>query len=302
MQLYLKRKQLFKEIEYPAYYKTPNLGKNVSVLFGVLFAFLMLYKPFGVYEPELKFNYFLICILHALSPSLIVCAYFSLLNYYRSLRSHPKKWTLFEQYFHFSVVVFLIGVASFLMRDSIYNNPGNWSLRYFWEEIRNCYLVGSLFYFHLLLANFYFRSKTSPEHPLQISPVAHQHAITKKDTTELFIQTQVKQDNFSFNPNDLLFIKAEGNYVELTTFQNQQLKTEIKRISLRQLELRLADYPFLFRCHRTYLINMMQIEKISGNSQGYVVSFKLLTDKIPVSRAQLNSFDSLYGQVRGTCP
>jgi len=300
MQLYFKREHLFKEIEYPARYKTRNLKKTAGILFGVIFAFLMLYKPFGVYEPELKYNYLLICILHALSPSFIVYIYFGLLSYYRSVRRHPQEWTLFQEYYQLLIVMFLIGVASFLMRNFIYNNPDNWSLRYFWEEIRNCYLVGSLFYVDLLLASFYFQSKAMPEHILQASPTFRKNTVKEISAIELFIYTKVKQDDFSFNPNDLLFAKADGNYVELTLSRNGRLTTELKRISLRQLESNLADYPFLFRCHRAYLVNMRQIENVSGNSQGYLVSFRLPAGKIPVSRAQLNKFDSLYEQIRGT--
>lgn len=162
MQLYFKREHLFREIEYPARYTTRNLGKTAGILFGVLFAFLMLYRPFGVYEPELKFDYSLICVFHALSPTLLVISYFSLLNYYRSVCRRLQEWTLFQEYYQLSIMLFLIGIASFLMRDFIYNNPDNWSLRYFWEEIRNCYLVGSLFYFYLLLANFISGLKQAP--------------------------------------------------------------------------------------------------------------------------------------------
>lgn len=298
MQLNLKREHLFKEVEYPSRYLTQNLVKNAGILFGILFTFLMLYKPFGVYEPELKFNYFLICILHALSPSLIIYTYFSLLNYCRSLRTHPKKWTLFQEYFQLSVVVMLIGVASFLMRDSIYNNPLNWSLQYFWEEVRNCYLVGILFYFYALLASFYFRSNTIPEHPRKIKPAIPEDTTKEIKATGLFIQTLVKQDDFSFNPNELLFVKADGNYVELTINKNGQLFTELKRISLRQLESQLAGHPFLFRCHRAYLVNIMQIGKVLGNSQGYFLSFRLPADQIPVSRMQIDSFNSLYKQAK----
>ncbi|RYE25742.1 MAG: LytTR family transcriptional regulator [Sphingobacteriaceae bacterium] len=299
MQLFIKWEHLFREIEYPARYTTRNLGKTGGILFGVLFAFLMLYRPFGVYEPELKFDYSLICFFHALSPTLLVISYFSLLNYYKSVRRRPQEWTLFQEYYQLSIMLFLIGIASFLMRDFIYKNPNNWSLRYFWEEIRNCYLVGILFYFYLLLAYFYFMSKAGVELPLQVSPVVPKRIVKVINVPELFIHTQVKQDNFCFNPNELLFVKADGNYVELTINKNGQLITELKRISLRQLESKLSEHPFLFRCHRAYLVNMMQIENVSGNSQGYLISFQQLTGKVPVSRMQLNKFDTLYKQIHG---
>lgn len=299
MELHLKRDKLFSAVQYPTRYDTKHLWKTVIIQFTILFTFLVLYRPFGVYEPELRFSYYIICGLHALSPSLIVYIYFNLLNFYRSTRRNHPQWTLFKEYYQLAIVIFIIGIASFSMRGLIYNNPYNWSLRYLWEEIRNCYLVGSLFYLFLFLANFYHKSKTVHEEIPQANPTKAENPIKGIDANEVFVNTQVKQDDFSFNPKDLLFVKAEGNYVELTTLRNEQLKTELKRISLRQLESRLVDYPFLFKCHRAYLVNLMHVEQVSGNSQGYLLSFQLPTNKIPVSRALLNSFDSRYKQIRG---
>lgn len=281
MQLQAKWAYLFKTTPYPTRYETKNLGKTTAILFSVLFVFLLLYKPFGVYEPELKFNYILICVLHALSPSLIVYTYFRLLNYVSKRRGHPQQWSLFKEYCRLALLLFLIGIASFLMRDLIYTNPDNRSLRYFWEEIRNCYLAGCLFY--VALVRFYRepRSVSKQKAPVQSS-------------ADLFITTQVKQDNFSLNPNNLLFAKAEGNYVMLTRMTNDKITTELKRISLRQLESQLSEYTFILRCHRAYLVNVLQVELVSGNSQGYTLTFKQHHSEVPVSRAQLNKFDELY--------
>jgi hypothetical protein len=201
-----KREELFKQIAYPARYKNRNLGKTACIQFFVLFIFLLLYKPFGVYEPEMRFNYILICSFHARSPAFIVYAYFYLLNYYRTKNGRHLEWTLFREYSHICIILFLIGLASFSMRSLIYNNQDNRSWRYFWEEIRNCYLVGTLFYFYLLQANFYFQSKIMPAHSVRSDLVARQYKSPESHDRELFIHTKVKQDDFSFNPDHLLFV------------------------------------------------------------------------------------------------
>ncbi|WCT13101.1 LytR/AlgR family response regulator transcription factor [Mucilaginibacter jinjuensis] len=296
---YINRQQLFEQVEYPLRYKPGNLVKASVVLFSIAFFFLLLFEPFGVYRPEQKFNYLIICGLHALSPTLIFYIYFSALNYSRkrNAASETSSWTMFQEYAHIAVILLLVGIASFLMRDFIYDNPYNWSLRYFWEEIRNCYLVGCLVYILLTFANFYFRSKSNSAQAL-LFPISRDTENTAEAITEIFIKTQVKQDDFSFIATQLLFAKAEGNYVELTLCSNSSVTTELKRISLKQFESQIAAHPFFFRCHRAYLVNMAQIEKVTGNSQGYLLSFNGTADKVPVSRAQLNSFNGLYQQLR----
>jgi hypothetical protein len=43
---------------------------------------------------------------------------------------------------------------------------------------------------------------------------------------------------------------------------------------------------------------MIKVENVSGNSQGYLLSFNETTLKIPVSRKQIDSFNSYYQELR----
>ncbi|WP_264537404.1 hypothetical protein [Flavobacterium sp. N1736] len=196
MGFYINKEHLIKKIEYPTRYQSENLLNSSAIVFASIFVFLLLFSPFGVYEPEFKLNYFLICFFHAFSPALILFLYFGTYNYIK--RNQLKKWTLLQEYFHVGLFLFLSGIASFLMRDFIYTNPNNWSWRYLYEEIRNCFLAGILFYFFLRMAGFYFKSKKGSPFVLQFVPLKNE---TEKPavTSSLFINTQVKQDDFTLN-------------------------------------------------------------------------------------------------------
>ena len=295
MAFYINTEHLINEIEYPSRYQSSNLIKSSSVVFLLILIFLLLFQPFGVYDPELKMHYFFICFFHAISPALILVTYFGLLNYIRKTKTN--KWTLFQEYIHIGILLVLIGLGSFLMRDLIYNNENNWSWRYVWEEIRNCFIAGIFFYFFLRLASFYFESKKGAPFVLQFIPLAVEPSKAILES-KLFINTQVKQDDFSLDIDQLLFVKADGNYIELTRSDGNQIITELKRISLTQFISQIKDYPHFFRCHRTYLVNMFKVEKVSGNSQGYLLSFYETDMKIPVSRKQIDSFKDYYEKLR----
>ncbi|MEO8532379.1 MAG: LytTR family DNA-binding domain-containing protein [Flavobacterium sp.] len=297
MQFYINSEHLLKEIEYPLRFQPANLFRSAAVVFVSLLFFLLLFTPFGVYMPEHKMNYFFICGLHAFSPALLLFVYFSILNYFRKGKNEFHNWSLFKEYLHIGTYLILAGLASFLMRDLIYDNASNWSLRYLWEEIRNCFVAGIFFYFFLRVVSFYFQSKQGSPFVLQFQPL--QIKEDKKEVPSiLFINTQVKQDDFSLNIDDLLFVKADGNYIELTKSINNKIETELKRISLTQFETQISAYPHFFRCHRTYLVNMFKVEKVTGNSQGYLLSFGDTNEKIPVSRKQLDNFNSCYQELR----
>lgn len=296
MRFYINTEHLRNEIEYPQRYKFENLIKSSVIVFLIILLFLLMFKPFGVYDPELRMHYFFICFLHALAPAIILFVYFGVLNYFRKTKNQTK-WTLLEEFIQIGALLVLIGTASFLMRDLLYSNPDNWSWNYFFEEIRNCFVAGIFFYFFLRLSTFYFESKKGSPFVLQFTPLALKPEKTVLKSN-LFITTQVKQDDFLLDMDQLLFAKADGNYIELTKSNGHQITTEVKRISLTQFETQITDYPHLFRCHRTYLVNMYKIKQVAGNSQGYVLSFKETDIKIPVSRKQIDNFNSCYQQLQ----
>lgn len=296
MRFYINTEHLINEIEYPTRYQSQNLIKSSVIVFFIILTFLLLFKPFGVYDPELKMHYLFICFFHAFAPAFILFAYFEVLNHYRKTKFQTK-WKLLQEYSHIGILLVLIGTSSFLMRDLLYNNSNNWSWNYFFEEIRNCLVAGIFFYFFIRLASFYFESKKGSPFVLQFTPLAVEAEKTISKSN-LFISTQVKQDDFSLDIDQLLFAKADGNYIELTKSNNNQITTEVKRISLTQFETQILDYPHFFRCHRTYLVNMFKVQKISGNSQGYLLSFNETNVKIPVSRKQIDNFNNYHQELR----
>ncbi len=83
---------------------------------------------------------------------------------------------------------------------------------------------------------------------------------------------------------DLLFIKSADNYVEIYRTENDKIKTIFLRSSLKRIEQDLKDHPFLFKCHRAFLVNIKNISRVAGNSQGYQLIFKGIEYAIPVSR------------------
>lgn len=296
MKIYINRKHLFKEIDYPDRYSGKNLFKTVSVIFGVIFGFLILLKPFEVNASQQRVNYIIICFSHALLPSMILYFYFTTVNYLRAKDSENKSWSLIWEYTHMGILLLFTGICSFLIRDLIYLNPNNWTWHYLWEELRNCFVAGILLYFFMRMAIFYFESKNDSSLIFQFTPLTPQLE-NNTTSTLIYIKTQVRQDDFSLDLNDLLFAKADGNYIEITTCNNNKLNIALKRISLTQFESQLLANRNFFRCHRTFLVNMHYIKNVTGNSQGYMLSFDHTVDQVPVSRSQLIAFNALYQEL-----
>ena len=86
-------------------------------------------------------------------------------------------------------------------------------------------------------------------------------------------------------PTKLIFVKSEGNYVEISFLENNQVKLELVRNSLKAIEEQLPSDIF-YRCHKRYLINMEHIQKVDGNARNLVLTLENIEEKIPVSRAK----------------
>lgn len=275
---------------YPFHYRRKSLHLLAVLSFAIIFLFLWLFEPFHVNPEEQKLDYWLICLLHAFVPAFIFYTYFLLLGIVVSEKT-TDSWTLGKEIQHLCILFFLFGIASFLVRDLIYTNPDNWSWRYFFEEIKNTFLGGSLIASLLILLNFYRLYTTTQNQAIELNK--HLQEGKKPEPQRLFIKTQVKADDFDLEIDTLFFVRAEGNYVEIFYRTANEVKKELKRIPLAKLEAQLSNYPQLIRSHRAYLINTNNIHLISGNAQGYQVSFTGTNEQALVSRSKMTAFNAL---------
>ncbi len=271
---------------YPFYYFKERAVRLFVAIFVFSFLFLYFFEPFTVHRPEHRIAYVWICLLHAGQPTILALIYFWLLE---KFTKDYEVWTIGREFLHVGILLLLIGIGSFLIRDIIYFNPHNWSWRYFYEEIRNTFLVGSLIlaifvplnYVRLLRQHVKQAESLPPQQvafPIQLEP------------DPISIKTQVNSDDFELISNDLLFARADGNYMELFVETNGTVHKLIKRISLKELEEQLRPVPYILKTHRAYLVNLRKVRGTKGNAQGYQLKLIGMEEYIPVSRSMIEQF------------
>lgn len=92
------------------------------------------------------------------------------------------------------------------------------------------------------------------------------------------------KDNLSIKVSLLLLIRAANNYIEVFWKEGDVVKNHMIRTSLLKAEELLKEHKFIFKCHRSYMVNVNYIDKIEGNVQGYKLFFENLDFSIPVSK------------------
>lgn len=105
-----------------------------------------------------------------------------------------------------------------------------------------------------------------------------------KDDQLVHFKSDYTKDSLSIKVNLLLFIRAANNYIEIFWKENEHIKSQLVRTSLKKAEDILTEYKFIFKCHRSYLINTNFIDKVEGSIQGYKLFFEKIDFSIPVSK------------------
>lgn len=95
------------------------------------------------------------------------------------------------------------------------------------------------------------------------------------------------QTELEIETSELYLVKAEGNYVEVIFQRENSFKKLLMRNTMKNIDMILTKHIDLWRCHRSFIVNMQHLEKVSGNAQGYTLHLKNSEYKVPVSR-QLN--------------
>ncbi len=65
---------------------------------------------------------------------------------------------------------------------------------------------------------------------------------------------------------------------------NGQIDSILFRGTLKKFEETLAEHDFLFRCHKTFLVNLLHVHLIKGNALGLKLYIMGVVNPVPVSR------------------
>ena len=94
------------------------------------------------------------------------------------------------------------------------------------------------------------------------------------------------KEMLEMDARSFLYAESEGNYVRLHYLSHKDNRpvSKLLRLTMKQAEAAVASAPFIVRCHRAFLVNLHQVSKVGGNSQGYRLRLEGCAEEVPVSR------------------
>ncbi len=128
--------------------------------------------------------------------------------------------------------------------------------------------------------------ETNEKETLSREPVPG--AIVLKGTTS---------DSVTIPLADFLYAEAVGNYVKVYQWHDNELRTDMIRATMKQVEGDLQASRSVVRCHRAFLVNLQQVEQIVTRSGAMHLLIRHSHDSIPVSRSNVAQVKEAIGKL-----
>ena len=127
----------------------------------------------------------------------------------------------------------------------------------------------------------------SEVHKQDISTVNEVKEMSEKPRLQELTLTGTTSESVTLQISHLLYIEAVGNYMKVCHLRNEQVRTDMLRATMKQMEETLQDYPMIVRCHRAFLVNLGQVEQIVSHSGSIQLLIKHCHESLPVSRSNM---------------
>ena len=269
------------------YYFNPTIKFKLKMsLFHGLFLFLFLYvfRPFYLIELDVIILEYTLGIGIIAFLATFVILYFPALIFKEYF--NEDNWTIGRNLFLMAIGITFIAVLLWHFGE-MYKAP---------YHLRKITLLQFLFYTFLVslipLTFFIFINEKNvrerrERRVFEIKEINRKNEIdtSKKLNKEVSIHSDNGKESITFHIDNLVYVTSQGNYASFFLKNEGDLKEKILRVTLTKIATELKEYTYIIRCHKSYIININDINDISGNARGYLLKSNLIPFDIPVSRS-----------------
>lgn len=284
---------------YPFSFQPSRRIKQIVPIGFCVFLFLVLFKPFGGDVIMSAYMVFFCGSLAGLITTVIIPMLFP--GYFNEAKWTLKKnliWVVWTNII-FLIIMFLGSNIFLILR---YNSSHDFTFKNFlwWFYIQ--VIFGVPLGIIINLANQYYLLKkhikiatninNSIQKELKLGLEETKQEISpNNDQNSLVFETD-KYSKVKFSVNNIIYVEAVGNYLTIL-YREEGIKKITIRETLSNIEQKLGGAKQIYKPHRSYLVNLQDIENVTGDSQGLKVHLKNTNKLIPVSRNKIKEFKSL---------
>lgn len=245
--------------------------KTLSLIFIAVFTLLLFFNPFYLRLFPIKPRLILI-----VGYSIISCIAFAI-SFSIFTPFNKKKWTQFLDIGLFLtsllftwllVYAYSIFCIKYLFVKMYHIKEKNYFPDQLFLYSLFCTIVtGSIIFiilraYHLLIS----QEKISTIYIQPIKKLGSKNNFINKN--EFFITGKNRNESLKLNVHQFIYAKSEGHYIKISYFKKntKNIKFYTLRNTISTVESQLSDYDSLFRCHKSYIINISFLKSVIGTS------------------------------------
>jgi len=222
--------------------------------------------------------------------------YFVLPLFFRTFFD-PERWTMGKQLIHQMMILVTVSVANFIYTLAFTNFAWDGLYGFMIVFAMTLGVAGLLFLgFNMLSINLDLKSGLQNAQELnevlkknaqRVSQNQNQSASTSQ---VIEFPTEGRDDDIKAEVKDLLFLEAEGNYVNIYIAQNDEVVVKKIRSTFGKVQTIALQYEELMKCHRSFMVNVNYITNLVENAKSYRLQLSKSGLQVPVSRGYIKEF------------
>jgi len=269
--------KLLEKLKQPYPPREKSLKTNIiSITLTSFFVagFLILFEPFGISRWQNENKIWLLLGFGAVTFLVLVLFKFVLVTLFEEFFEEGN-WTVLKE-----ILVSLAFMATLAMANyayaSYYSPLSQWAFSSFLWSFFSVVAVGV---FPIGFSIIYNYNK-------QLRKYGQGIAVKKKESkkeTEVVLWAENEKDKLVIKGKDLLYMESADNYAQIFFRSGAGVQSELLRGSLSRMEEFIHD-PDILRCHRSFIVNLDMVDRVSGNAQGYKLHLQEVNKLVPVAR------------------
>lgn len=217
----------------------------------------------------------------------------------------PDQWTIGKNILHCFLFLLFIGICTFIFdryflikADFLTDFGSHGFYIILFIDMLAAFTIGVI---PLIFGLFIVENNALKRNLLEaqkLNKLLSERTRQEEAATETITLAGDTKDSISLVPENILYMEASGNYVDICYKEEEKEKHKLLRSTIKQMEEIMQDFNYFVRCHRAYIVNINHIRNISGNAQGYRLSLGHGIQEVPVSRTYLKELKDLKDILR----
>ncbi len=271
-------REAYKKLHDPFPYTRGFLIEMMAALrLCIVIAFLFYWvEPFGIQCASTKH-----LIIYGMVAFLSALVNWSIAHFLVVQFINTEKWTIFKDILR-SLLFIIVNALFLLWYAQTLGNKFDSYLAFKFVFYTFLIAIIPLFYRNLSINNMLLKKRLKEAEKLNLL-IDDKKELDVDTRAPILIKSNIVNELLETNNEELLYIKAEKNYINVFLNENGKIKQMLLRISLINTKKQLND-PFIVQCHRSYLVNLRHVINVSGNAQELRLVLNQAASRIPVSR------------------